>query len=373
MFPTLMKALFLAFDCTAPNTSQKAVVAKMELNNSRSECTSVNSSTISHRWLTPAVETLVARGEHLGQMCSAVCISRANLKTDKRMPLAQCDAICSRICSETGDGEFWIRASEHLEASTYGLVSYLLETSQTAAAMAELFAQYAVLCCSRTLLRMHVAGQLLQARVALSTGRESQNWQAFILGTHLATLRRHFGGTLCPVSVNFTGPRPSSTENLERVFGVIPRFGRVHASLAIPFELLAGPVRTADPWLHKLLLERASLEMGYHASKQSLADHLAAQFRCRDLRQVSLGTFAKSLGLSRRSAQRLLAAENTTFQQVLNASRVEQAVELFTRYGRTVHEASVHLGFSSEAAFRRAFKRGTGIAAGQFRRSQPLE
>jgi AraC-like DNA-binding protein len=70
--------------------------------------------------------------------------------------------------------------------------------------------------------------------------------------------------------------------------------------------------------------------------------------------------------MSRRSLQRALTADGTTFQKLLADVRLAVATG-HLRDGRTVGEIAFLLGFSEPSAFRRAFRRWTGDSPRAFR------
>ena len=66
------------------------------------------------------------------------------------------------------------------------------------------------------------------------------------------------------------------------------------------------------------------------------------------------------LGLSQRSFQRRLAQEQTTFRDVLNATRQHLALAHLRAGEHSVSEVAFLLSFAEVSAFTRAFKRWTG-------------
>jgi len=64
---------------------------------------------------------------------------------------------------------------------------------------------------------------------------------------------------------------------------------------------------------------------------------------------------ANDLGLSRRSLQRRLTAENLSFQQLLDLYRQEQAMLLLQRGDRDMASIAYALGYNEQSSFNRAF------------------
>jgi len=76
--------------------------------------------------------------------------------------------------------------------------------------------------------------------------------------------------------------------------------------------------------------------------------------------KVSMIAVAGALGLSRQTLFRRLRAEGVTFETVLDELRLKLALHHLDDEKGSIKEAAYRVGFSSPAAFSRAFKRWTG-------------
>jgi AraC-like DNA-binding protein len=79
----------------------------------------------------------------------------------------------------------------------------------------------------------------------------------------------------------------------------------------------------------------------------------------------TLVSVARRLGMTRRTLQRRLKANGTTFREALAAARLELATQVLAEAISTAQAAAI-LGYSEAAAFHRAFKRWTGTTPGQY-------
>ncbi len=85
---------------------------------------------------------------------------------------------------------------------------------------------------------------------------------------------------------------------------------------------------------------------------------------------VAIEDVAGKLALSRRTLQRRVEAEGTSFQQILNATREELARHYLENTTLPLSEVSFLLGFDEPNSFHRAFKAWTGRTPDQARRAR---
>lgn len=93
--------------------------------------------------------------------------------------------------------------------------------------------------------------------------------------------------------------------------------------------------------------------------QHALRDQLAAAIEADAL---SIGQVAAQIGVSARTLQRRLAAEQVSFQELLDGYRQEQAMELLREGRLSMGEVAYRLGYAEQSAFTRAFRRWTGLA-----------
>lgn len=80
-------------------------------------------------------------------------------------------------------------------------------------------------------------------------------------------------------------------------------------------------------------------------------------------------TIARRLGLSKRTPQRRIEDEGTSFQQILKETREALARHYLEKTSLPVAEISFLLGFSEPNSFYRAFRAWTGTTPDQARRA----
>ncbi|MFZ4508314.1 MAG: helix-turn-helix transcriptional regulator [Fimbriimonas sp.] len=84
----------------------------------------------------------------------------------------------------------------------------------------------------------------------------------------------------------------------------------------------------------------------------------------------TLASMSASVGLSRSSfAERFTAATGTSPADYVTNWRMHRASKLIRQQGATIYAVALSVGYTSEAAFARAFRRVVGVSPGKFART----
>lgn len=86
--------------------------------------------------------------------------------------------------------------------------------------------------------------------------------------------------------------------------------------------------------------------------------------------RIGIEDIACSVGVSTRSLQRHLAADGTSFSELLEEARIEAAQKLLAGTGISHGEISKELGYRNSTHFSRAFRRVCGMSPRQYRSNE---
>ncbi|RNM09149.1 AraC family transcriptional regulator [Dickeya undicola] len=160
---------------------------------------------------------------------------------------------------------------------------------------------------------------------------------------------------------------PEHLDDYADYFGVLPRKG---AAIRVAFSSQDGvrpfltenePMWTYfEPGLRKRLSSLDTMATMCDRVKAMLLEGLPAG-------EYSLDVVAKRLAVSRRSLQRQLSEESTSFTEVLNLTRQQLAQHYLGHLSISQGEIAFLLGFQDANSFIRAFKVWTGVSPGEFR------
>lgn len=172
--------------------------------------------------------------------------------------------------------------------------------------------------------------------------------------------------------VHLPVPQTAGAAEFAALWGAPVELGHRHASMRLSDGVWQAANSAADPVLHATLLtlaERVEIKQFEHAPlayviRTRLPEALRAQ-------RFTADDMAQELGLSRRTLHRHLAAENATFEELLDMFRQEQAVQMLQSGDHSMVEIAYALGYNEQSSFNRAFRRWTGTSPSLWLRTQP--
>ncbi|HVU05753.1 MAG TPA: AraC family transcriptional regulator [Polyangiaceae bacterium] len=213
-------------------------------------------------------------------------------------------------------------------------------------------------------------GDLVSFRFRVTDGvRQPSAANDYVVASSLEFARRNAATQEPPVEIRLAHDRPAYAAEYEKAFPGVPvRFGFPYNAIVFRKERLAVPMLRANP--------RVSAAFQLHA--QQMLDRLrrtdTTVGRVREeintqlaAGTVSMRTTAKHMAMSVATLRRRLEAEGATFAGIVDEMRRELSMRYLNERGLTVSEVAFLLGFSSGAAFHRAFRRWNGASPAEFR------
>ncbi|WP_285259089.1 AraC family transcriptional regulator [Halopseudomonas bauzanensis] len=190
------------------------------------------------------------------------------------------------------------------------------------------------------------------------------------LASRLQLARQLTAGAARLREVHIEFPAPEYAARYEALFGCPVLFEQQHNQLLWePASLELQPVQHAATTHEQLLTlcDQQLRELTRHRRlRERVEEIVSPQLHSR---LPTLDEVARQLGLPGWTLRRRLRIEDgTRFQDIIDEIRRDLAVSYIRDTETALGEVSFLLGFSSPAAFQRAFKRWTGVAPGQYRR-----
>jgi AraC-like DNA-binding protein len=283
-----------------------------------------------------------------------------------RVPAASQGNLLEYAAEAMQDTAFGLHLAEQVKPQEVGLLFYSACSARNLGEAVFLFARYFRIVNEsvRFKLAPDPDGAVLEfAFVGVSPHRVKQNtefWMAMIV----KAAREVTGRRVHPVRVTCPHSRTEDLRRFARFFGCPVEFRAPSGQLRFSNEALALPLITHDTYLLETL--KPFCEEAARAR-----DTVAASFRASVERQVERllphgqadrETVARGLAVSVRTLTRRLAAEKTSFKEVVDQLRRSLALQYLHEPGFTLPQVGWLLGYEGATSFNHAFKRWNGCS-----------
>lgn len=289
------------------------------------------------------------------------CLDDPDLKVPAR-------AVCQllELAAERGkDPALGLRMVESRRLSNLGSLGLLMRDEPTLRDALEVVVRHVHLHNEALSVRIEQIGDLVVIRQAFIDEGLVKLRQAseLALGVLYRMLGIFMGADWHPRRVCFIHRAPASLAVHRRVFGEALEFGHEFNGLVCAASDLDAPNPGADPvmarYTQRLLAQGPDAAATLGSQVRQLAVLLLPRGHCR------VEPIAQHLGMDRRTVARRLAAEGTSFSQLLDRLRSDLLARYLNDGARSISEVSALLGFSSPSAFSRWHRVQFGHAARQ--------
>lgn len=272
---------------------------------------------------------------------------------------------------KTGYAHFGLLAGQRIRLSHLGLPGQLIRHSPTLGAAIRTFVEY------QHLNNQGMVTYLLEQDGVVAVGpaiyqkgtkRVDQIYDMAVAAA-CNVIRELFGSRWAPERVLFSRAKPAAVTPYRRFFLARCRFDSVQTALLFPAHWLARPMPEADLKLLQMLEKEAREKSGMDIvsrSRRALRALLIAG-------KSSGDEVAQLLSMHRRTLNRQLMAQGTTFQGVLDEVRFVTACHLLDFTHLPLSEIAASLGYAEVSAFSHAFRRWSGTAPSRRRSRDQAE
>lgn len=313
--------------------------------------------------LLPILAVLSELGHDPAPILASVGLDAADFRDpDRRVAYATAGALLAACAEVTGIPHFGLLVGRRFELESMGIVARLMRDSGSVGAALAQLVRHLYLSDRGAVAYLSETGE---GRVALgySVHRHDTPGIAQIYDLTMAIafrmLRALCGKRWNPLSVSLMHSAPRDRAPYRRFFGVPVRFDSAYSEVIFDGHWLNQPVAEANVG-RRLLAERVAL-----AAEHRLAVAERTLYAVERLVLTGSATSSQvsaALGLHERALRRMLLAEGTSLQPIINAARLERAQLLLVETRLPVHEISSALRFSDATAFSRAFRSWSGVS-----------
>ena len=276
-----------------------------------------------------------------------------------------------RIAEALREPMLGLRLAQSLPATAMGLVELALRAAPTLNEGLERFGRYSALFCPLEQVELAVRGDEVELAHRVPGTRRALGRQGneLFVAWLVRTIREVLGTAWSPIEICLAHAAPPEADALAKALAPAElRFAMGFNALRFPASDLAKRSVIADPEILAMVDGRAERVFG-----QSQTDDVLARIRTEIQEQMrdgrpTLQTVAEKLGASPRTLQRRLDAHNTTFNDLVEATRLALAKEFLASPRLGLKEIAFRLGYSDLTTFIRAFKRVTALTPLEFRK-----
>lgn len=287
---------------------------------------------------------------------------------DARLPGLLCRQLLIAWMSKTNNPALGVLAGECIESADFGVMHHVVRNSPNV--------RQALLHNSRylRLLDDGVEGLLIEEgergiwQVRNLTPRPHAVVNDFQVASTVTMLRSFLVSGKVPLEVHVRHERPTSESEYARFFQAPVHYGAEHNAVVLSRETLESPVVNASTNLFSAFDHQARqlLEQLNHS------DGVEVQVRQLLLKQLDagnarIGDVARQLHMSSATLRRRLAEHGTTHKHLLDQIRQEVALLHMRDKRLSIAEIAFLLGFSTQSAFGRAFRRWVGTSPIEYR------
>ena len=286
---------------------------------------------------------------------------------DHSASFADLDRLMGICLRRTKCGHFGLLVGQHINLESFGVAGRLARNAPSVGAALQELAEFFTLHDSGGSLRLAIHEDRATFGYGIHVPGLAHTDQIYDLAVAaIANVMRQLCGTGWQPDV-FLLPRkrPTDIRPYRQHFAAPLRFDSVIAAVVFPESHLSRAVADADPLLHRLLFDNAKLAIA--ATDSMLHTDVRRTIRLLLSQQCSRGDVARSLGMHERTLGRRLQASGTTFQRLLDETRLDLARQLLRDTRVPVARVAGALGYRDPIVFTRAFARWTGRTPSRFR------
>lgn len=292
------------------------------------------------------------------------------LDPDRMLAIEHLAAVHTAAAEEMRNDAFGLHVGANFELEGLGLLTYAVLNAPTVEVGLKNLVRY--------------LGTLIETRSSLSTCRGVATLRMIIDGADpvsfrhlqesgvllvLRMLRRLAGEAVQPLAILLAHGSPADTREHRRHFGVEPRFDQPANEIRFDAALLARTVAGADRSLLPVVEQRLQEVLPSDPAEESWLTRLRLEIASRFCDgHPTLPGVAPAIGTSTRTLQRLLAARDLVYRDLVRDVRRRLAIEYLERSDTDLTEIAFLLGYSEQSAFTHAFRRWTGTSPGAHRR-----
>lgn len=313
------------------------------------------------------VQGLTARGIQTHDILTAHGLDLNKLDPNGQISRARELQLLAELFARVPDSSMGLNLGGSFGLAGYGPFTMLLMTAANVFEACKAGIQYQKLTYLYGELSMQIDGNRMG--LCINPSHLPQGLQRFLIDRDLAGMYR----LLRDMSTSVNEPleldevwlpytEPSDSGLYQKHFACKVKFDQGGSALWVKNPNLGRPFPQANPMAFKLYQQQCDqlLHHQQQTETESLAARVREYLRLYDNGLPRLADVCVNLGIPERSLRRKLAAENTSYQQLTDATRQDKALYWLKHSELSIERIAEKLGYAEAAAFNHAFQRWTG-------------
>ena len=281
-------------------------------------------------------------------------------------------AACENIVAAGADPNLALDVGSRLHLSAYGMYGYALMCSPTMRDFFDFAVRYHLLATPMLRLEWRREGDFAVWRFP-EIYRDAMSFQArtFLARQQMMMTATHVrdvsGADIAPLRAQFALP-DSGHAGLDRVrLGCACLYDQAAHELYYPKAVLDLAPQFANRLTHAWLRETCAELIGEPKANSSLTGEIYQRLMRAPHQAPGMDQIARELGVTERTLRRRLAEEGARYADIADDVRKRLSLRYLTETRMTADDIAAKVGFTDTANLRRAVKRWTGRALGEFR------
>lgn len=306
---------------------------------------------------------------------AGLALSRAQIADPAlRVSYRQASTFIRRALQALGVPDAGLRIGREGTIGGFGLLGLAMMTSRTFGEAMQSGIRYHKICGCLLDLAFEAVSERAVALVAAPQFGDLELLPFFceeLFASSLMISRELVGPELRPLRAEFSYPQPVYIDGYAELFQCELQFGAPRNRMILDTRWLAQPLPGYNPLTAKQALALCAQQRTPDGGEphQEIVAAVERLLRSQLREPPKLNDVARTLNLSERSLRRKLAESGRIFREIHDRVRAERALQLLQAGTLSVAEIGGEVGFGDPREFRRAFKRWTGMAPQEARRT----
>ncbi|MBU0992023.1 MAG: AraC family transcriptional regulator [Proteobacteria bacterium] len=171
-----------------------------------------------------------------------------------------------------------------------------------------------------------------------------------------------------PTEVHFNYPEPAYGSLYPHFFHCPVYFNAPRLLFIVDQKYLDYSLPKSDPIMKSIYEKECQELVKKYRNQDTVKDIVKHHIKSTKGEFLDLETISSRLNMSSRTLRRKLTAEKTSYQQIIDDIKKDEAISFLANTSISIEEIAAKIGYSNTANFYHAFKKWTGRTPSEYRK-----